>query len=65
MAQEFFMTITRDEDGYFTGNIPSLPGCHTQGRTIEELNANMKEAIALYDDDTPIEFIGLQKIALP
>ena len=50
MSRDFFMTVIKDEDGFFIGNVPSLPGCHTQGRTLEELNANMKEAIALFDE---------------
>lgn len=64
MSRDFFMTVTKDEDGFFIGSIPALPGCHTQGRTLEELNANMKEAIALFDENESVEFLGLQKIAV-
>ena len=64
MSKDFFMTITKDEDGFFVGDVPSLPGCHAQGRTLEELNQNMKEAIELYDEIEEIEFIGIQKIAV-
>jgi antitoxin HicB len=35
-------------EGGFVATVPSLPGCHTQGETIEETAANIKEAIALY-----------------
>ncbi|MBV9301936.1 MAG: type II toxin-antitoxin system HicB family antitoxin [Acidobacteriaceae bacterium] len=28
--------------------VPSLPGCHTQGETLEETERNVREAIALY-----------------
>jgi len=28
--------------------VPALPGCHTQGETLEETERNVKEAIALY-----------------
>jgi predicted RNase H-like HicB family nuclease len=28
--------------------VPALPGCHTQGETLEETEHNVKEAIALY-----------------
>jgi len=28
--------------------VPSLPGCHTQGETLEEAERNVKEAIGLY-----------------
>ncbi|MCU0550649.1 MAG: type II toxin-antitoxin system HicB family antitoxin [Leptolyngbya sp. Prado105] len=36
------------EDGYFVVEVPSLPGCITQGKTREEALANAEEAIALY-----------------
>lgn len=36
------------EDGYFVVEVPSLPGCISQGATREEALANIKEAIALY-----------------
>jgi len=29
-------------------SVPALPGCHTQGETLEETEHNVKEAIALY-----------------
>ncbi|KAB8335609.1 type II toxin-antitoxin system HicB family antitoxin [Scytonema tolypothrichoides VB-61278] len=36
------------EDGYFVVEVPSLPGCISQGKTREEAVANIEEAIALY-----------------
>lgn len=36
------------EDGYFVAEVPSLPGCITQGKTREEALANIEEAMALY-----------------
>lgn len=39
--------IERGEDGYFVAAVPAIPGCHTQGKTYEELIANVKEAIQL------------------
>lgn len=45
------MVIERDEKGWFVGSIPELPGCHTQGQSIEELTERMKEAIELYLED--------------
>jgi antitoxin HicB len=39
------------EDGGFTVEVPSLPGCITQGDTVEEALANAREAIALYIED--------------
>jgi antitoxin HicB len=29
-------------------SVPALPGCHTQGETLEEAEHNVKQAIALY-----------------
>lgn len=36
------------EDGYFVVEVPSLPGCISQGKTRKEALANIEEAIALY-----------------
>jgi predicted RNase H-like HicB family nuclease len=36
-----------DEGGY-VAFVPALPGCHTQGETLEETERNVKEAIAVY-----------------
>lgn len=36
-----------DEGGY-TAYVPSLPGCISEGRDIEEAKHNIREAIALY-----------------
>jgi predicted RNase H-like HicB family nuclease len=30
--------------GGFSASIPALPGCHTQGETLEEVRANLREA---------------------
>ncbi len=38
------------EDGYWIAEVPSLPGCITQGKTREEAVENVKEAIELYID---------------
>ena len=36
------------EDGYFVVEVPSLPGCISQGKTRQEALANISEAITLY-----------------
>jgi predicted RNase H-like HicB family nuclease len=47
-----------DEGGY-TVYVPSLPGCISEGDTIEEALANIREAIELYleptEDDSIVE----------
>ncbi len=63
----FTVIIEKDEDGYFVGSVPSLKGCHTQGKTIDELMKNMKEAIELClevagNDVQPEKFVGVQTI---
>lgn len=35
-------------EGGFVALVPALPGCHSQGETLEEAERNVKEAIALY-----------------
>ena len=32
------------EAGGFSASIPALPGCHTQGETLDEVRANLREA---------------------
>lgn len=39
------VVIHRGEDGYWVAEVPSLPGCVTQGQTRAEAIANAKEAI--------------------
>ena len=34
------------EEGGYWAEVPTLPGCATQGETMEELMANLREAIA-------------------
>jgi len=41
----FKIVVEKDETGYYVAEVPALPGCVTQGRTIEEVKKNIKEAI--------------------
>lgn len=43
--------IQPDETGGYNVSCPSLPGCHSQGDTIDEALANIREAIELYIED--------------
>ncbi len=45
---EFDVVIVEDETGGYIAFVPALPGCHTQGESLEELIKNVKEAIELY-----------------
>lgn len=43
-----YKTIIEKDGQYYHGYAPSLPGCHTQGNTVEEAKANLKEAIEVW-----------------
>ncbi len=45
---KFRVLIERDEDGVFVAEVPSLPGCVSQGATRQEAVRNAEEAIAAY-----------------
>jgi len=47
MWKEFTVIIERDKEGFFVGTVPSLKGCHTQARSLDELMERIKEAIQL------------------
>jgi len=45
---KYRVLIEQDEDGVFVAEVPSLPGCISQGQTRKEATENIKEAIELY-----------------
>ncbi|MDO8348644.1 MAG: type II toxin-antitoxin system HicB family antitoxin [Planctomycetota bacterium] len=45
---KFRVLIEQDEDDVFVANVPSLPGCISQGATRKEAVANIQEAIVGY-----------------
>lgn len=47
---QFNAIIEHDQDGYYA-YVPSLHGCVSQGDTLEEALANIKEALELYLED--------------
>ena len=52
-TMSYNVIVTQETDGRYSADVPQLPGCHTFGNTLEELRANVKEAIALYLDVCP------------
>lgn len=50
MDKEYKYTVnfTPAEEGGFIAEVPALPGCHTQGESLEETEKNIQEAIELY-----------------
>lgn len=45
---EYTILIHKDEEGGFWAEVPALPGCFSQGKTVEATIANTKEAIELH-----------------
>jgi predicted RNase H-like HicB family nuclease len=52
------------EEGGFWAEVPALPGCVTQAETLDELKANLREAIELWlsVDDEATEFNANDKV---
>jgi predicted RNase H-like HicB family nuclease len=42
---KLLITIYPDEDGVFIAECPSIPGCVSQGKTEEEAEENIRDAI--------------------
>jgi predicted RNase H-like HicB family nuclease len=55
-AMTFKVVLEPSEEGGYTAYVPSLPGCISEGDTVEGAMANIQEAIELYleplDDDS-------------
>ena len=66
--REFYVVITKGEDGCFAGEAPQLRGCFGKGNTMDELMQNMRKAIEirLQDDDLNDNcgFVGFHKIEI-
>ena len=43
--EKFAIVIPQEPTGWFWAEVPSLPGCYSQGETVDELKANIREAI--------------------
>ncbi len=40
--------VTPEEVGGYSATVFALPGCHTEGDSLEELQANLAEVVALW-----------------
>ena len=56
------------DTGLYVGYVPGFPGAHSQGETLEELNGNLREVIAMIlDDGAPAmsgEYVGTQTVVV-
>lgn len=69
MSRHFNVVIERDEDGLYVASVPSLPGCHTQARSLDELMARIREAIESHiedqgEDGEQLEFVAVQRVTV-
>lgn len=66
----FTAIIERDsQTQLYVGYVPGLPGAHSQGETLNELQENLREVIELLLEDESLvletEFVGTQQITVP
>ncbi len=47
----YTVTYERDESGWWFASVESVRGCHTQGRTIQEAERRIREALGLFVED--------------
>ena len=64
---EFNVIIEKDSAGLLVASVPSLRGCHTQAKSLDELMERIKEAIELClevegKEIEPEKFIGVQNV---
>ncbi len=65
----FTAVIERCPDtSLYVGYVPGFPGAHTQGKTLDELQSNLREVIELLLEDEELtietEFGGTQSIMI-
>lgn len=73
----FTVIYEKQEDDTYLVTVPALPGCNTEGRTIEEAQTNAAEAIRSYvgsllkhGESVPLDrfknqFVGNVQVAIP
>lgn len=69
MTKQFNVVLEKDSAGYFVASVPSLPGCHTQAKSLDALMLRIREAIELCLEVQgaaiePLDFVGVQRISV-
>ncbi len=67
VKMKYPIRIIPGDDGWYTVEVPDLPGCVTQGKTIEEAEKNAVEAIELWikvtkEDNDPIPLPTIEEV---
>jgi len=68
-TRQFDVVIERDAEGFYVASVPQIPGCHTQGRSLDEIHERIREAIELCLEvkgtpDQDLEFVGIQRVTI-
>jgi predicted RNase H-like HicB family nuclease len=54
--------------GLIVAHVPGVPGAHTQGKTLDEVRANLEEVLSMLleegEPDSDVEYIGTQTVAV-
>ncbi|MHC1623418.1 MAG: type II toxin-antitoxin system HicB family antitoxin [Candidatus Methanospirareceae archaeon] len=58
---KYKVIIHAAEEGGYWAEVPSLPGCFSQGETFEEVKENVREAIEVYLESQEKDLVGLRK----
>ncbi|MEX2301326.1 MAG: type II toxin-antitoxin system HicB family antitoxin [Bryobacterales bacterium] len=69
MRRNFTAVIEKDaHTGLYVGYVPGFAGAHSQAETLDELNRNLHEVIAMLLEDTEpqldAEFVGTQQVSV-
>lgn len=67
--RQFSVVVEKDREGYYVASVPELPGCHTQARSLDQLQERIREAIALCLEvrkakPAANEFVGVQRVTV-
>lgn len=65
-GRQYPVITSRGEDGFYIAQCPTLPGCFTQGKTLDEALKNIREAIILSLDESSskLQTLASQDVSL-
>jgi predicted RNase H-like HicB family nuclease len=69
MTHQFNVVVEKDPEGNLVASVPTVPGCHAQARSLDELMLRIREAIELCLEEQgaspePLDFVGVQRVTV-
>ena len=58
---KFQVVLEPSDEGGYTAYVPTLPGCISEGDTVDEAMRNIREAIELYLEPDEDDFVAEEK----